>query len=667
MPKRVVTGVAYLPWLALLGWFSSVAWFLCDDAFISFRYASNLVEGNGLVFNPGEYVEGYTNFLWVLELAAIWAVFDAPPYQVAPWLSVGYTIATIAAMLWWIARLPSLGNRRLVGWMALGLVCSSATIAVWTSAGGLETRQFTFFIVAAVVLLTVHGKRSWALVLASLSLAGAELTRPEGLLLAVCCIGWYAVQRLVREGKISAALVREILLLAGPFAAVAAAHYLFRYAYYGEWLPNTYYAKHIQPWYESGFRYLWSAALETGLYLLVPLAYVALRVRWRLYGDISFALVLLLVAAHMAYLMPVGGDHFEYRPLDFYWPLLALPAATGIVHLGSRVAEAAGRLPQVPNGLNRVEVYAIVIFLPTLFYANSIQGVLLFKNAAIGEYIHKMHTELNEEDAAWLLAAPGMQALVAISNDLRSVSANDLVGLRFSEHREMAARAVRYWDPGGETESGTVPEGAVAASGGIRKLYFLPALEVDDNDGLGESEERKSEVYAARLGPDRWMPFTTDDPDVILEFLLQPAPASRLGWMFTQPHRKRTIDYDGGISLLDASFAAPQPLSVMLTWKAAPGLVADFSTSLRLYNLDGKEAWARDSDLLALFTGGMRHTRDWPPDAPIRTLSLFDIPPDIPSGQYELRLIVYHADTLKPTVVAGIWEPEIVLAHVQVQ
>ena len=47
--------------------------FLLDDAFISFRYAQNLVEGHGLVFNPGgpgEPVEGYTNFLWVLLMAA---------------------------------------------------------------------------------------------------------------------------------------------------------------------------------------------------------------------------------------------------------------------------------------------------------------------------------------------------------------------------------------------------------------------------------------------------------------------------------------------------------------------------------------------------------------------------------------------------------------------
>ena len=45
-----------MAWLALLGWLASVSWFLTDDAFISFRYVRNLLEGHGLVFNAGECV-----------------------------------------------------------------------------------------------------------------------------------------------------------------------------------------------------------------------------------------------------------------------------------------------------------------------------------------------------------------------------------------------------------------------------------------------------------------------------------------------------------------------------------------------------------------------------------------------------------------------------------
>ena len=195
-PGNITLGAAHLPWLILLAWLTSVSWFLTDDAFISFRYVRNLLNGHGLVFNVGERVEGYSNFLWVLELAAIWRVLDIRPEHAAPWLSVLFTAGTLALMLWWAARLPGLRMRRLVSWCALALVCSSATFAVWTSGGGLETRQFTFFVVAAVVCLSLYRNRRWGLLAASVSLALASLTRPEGPLIAACCFAWFGALQL---------------------------------------------------------------------------------------------------------------------------------------------------------------------------------------------------------------------------------------------------------------------------------------------------------------------------------------------------------------------------------------------------------------------------------------------------------------------------------------
>ena len=54
---------------------AQLAW-LADDSFISFRYAKNLVDGLGLVYNAGEYVEGYTNLLWTLMMAASMAAIS---------------------------------------------------------------------------------------------------------------------------------------------------------------------------------------------------------------------------------------------------------------------------------------------------------------------------------------------------------------------------------------------------------------------------------------------------------------------------------------------------------------------------------------------------------------------------------------------------------------
>ena len=497
-----------LPWLVLLGWLAAVAWFLCDDAFISFRYVRNLLEGHGLVFNPGEYVEGYTNLLWVLELAAIWRLSGIPPEQAATWLSVVCTAGTIAAMLWWVMRLPGVRHRSLVAWMALGLLCSSATFAVWTSGGGLETRQFTFFTVLTVVLLSLYRDRRRGLAVASLSLALAAYTRPEGLLIGALCIGWFAVQLMVAASRLRPDW-RRLAWLAAPFAALVAAHFLFRYGYYGEWLPNTYYAKYVRPWYESGFRYLWAAALETGLYLLLPLAAVAMRHHWRSRRDGAFALVLLLVGVHMIYVMRIGGDHFEYRPLDFYWPLLAVPAALGIVHLGSRLAAWRWRPPAL--GRMGARTLAVALFVPVLFYTSAIQGTLLFAGSGIREHISNLYIELDDDNAGWLLAAPAMPMLVAISNDLRRLAASQLVASPFAEHREFARDQLRNWKPYENMQRGVIPDDALMSDGslGIR-FYYLPDLKVIDRYGLTDATVARNPVTRSNrkrvIAHDRWPP-----------------------------------------------------------------------------------------------------------------------------------------------------------------
>ncbi len=548
-----------LPWLALLGWLAGVSWFLCDDAFISFRYVRNLLEGNGLVFNPGEYVEGYSNFLWILELAAIWGFFGVRPEHSAPYLSVAYTVGTIAVMLWWIARSPSRHDRGLIAWMSLGLLCSSATFAVWTSGGGLETRQFTFFVIVAVVCLAVHNNTRWGLIVASLSLAAASYTRPEGPLLAACCFGWFAVQRLVANRRLD---LRELAALVAPFALLVGAHFLFRYAYYGEWLPNTYYAKHVRPWYESGFRYLVAGTIETGLYLLVPLAYLALRVRWRIYRDSIYGLVLLCLGAHMAYILYIGGDLFEFRPFDFYWPLLAPPAAQGIALLSSKVSASLRRIRSLPWRFDP-QSFAIVIFVPVLFYSGAIQGILLFESAGMpGEPGVRLHIELNDENAGWLLSAPLMPVFVAISNDMRRQLGMQSVGVRFVEHREDARRRIPMWKPYEEMSRGVIPQNALMVTDGAGILpYYVPDLRIIDLYGLIDATVARTPVtrdnherqmahdrrpppgylqqrgvnfiiyppassdtvaldranYAARLGPELWMPFEATDSQWAIE------------------------------------------------------------------------------------------------------------------------------------------------------
>jgi arabinofuranosyltransferase len=278
-----------------------------------------------LVFNPGfERVEGYTNFLWVVILAGFNAVGLAPE-SVSHVLTLGATAALWGVVVWFVMRdRPAAGKGWLVLIAPLLLACTRS-VAVW-STSGLETRIFEAFMVGGVLRLIVEIEgilkndkkpRPWS----GLLFALGALTRPDMLLVSGIAMGT-AWLTLVRRKRLD---VRWAAVQAGVFGALVGGHYLFRYSYYGEWLPNTYYAKvGGRTWWDMGGIYLGLFLLEYAAYLWAPLligAALAHRRDDRLYVSGIYAAVIL---PHAVYVASVGGDHFEYRPLDLYFPFVFL-------------------------------------------------------------------------------------------------------------------------------------------------------------------------------------------------------------------------------------------------------------------------------------------------------------------------------------------------------
>jgi hypothetical protein len=112
-----------------------LAW-VCDDSFISLRYAENLVAGHGLVYNPGERVEGYTNLLWTLVLAALLRL-GVDPIRAAELPGIA-AYAGLAALLAWESWRRSRAPGRAFLPLAAGLVLVCDDFHVWAT-GGLET------------------------------------------------------------------------------------------------------------------------------------------------------------------------------------------------------------------------------------------------------------------------------------------------------------------------------------------------------------------------------------------------------------------------------------------------------------------------------------------------------------------------------------------------
>ncbi len=184
-----------------------------EDAYITFRFARNLLAGGGAVFNPGERVMGYTSPLWMVWSAAGIALLRDP----ATWsrltllLADGVTLLALAALLEWTAS-------RAAVW------CFAVMFGLWpffsaVSASGMESG-------AMLALLALGGwlvarRSSWA----GPALGALALIRPEGVL----CAGLLAVWANAR-----ARLIAGVLAAAG-FAAIA--------LYYGSPIPQSVLAK----------------------------------------------------------------------------------------------------------------------------------------------------------------------------------------------------------------------------------------------------------------------------------------------------------------------------------------------------------------------------------------------------------------------------------------
>ena len=121
---------------------------VCDDAFVSFRYADHLAHGQGLVWNIGERVEGFTNLLWTL-LLAVAAHFDGDLVLVSEFLGVA-SLVGLAGLMWRFTR--ETDESGTAPPLALLATVFLPDFLTWTT-GGLETMAFTALAVALAVLL----------------------------------------------------------------------------------------------------------------------------------------------------------------------------------------------------------------------------------------------------------------------------------------------------------------------------------------------------------------------------------------------------------------------------------------------------------------------------------------------------------------------------------
>ena len=325
--------------------------FYDDDAYITLRYARNFIDGLGIVWNPGERVQGYTNFLHLILVALLGRLgMDlVSASQLIGWAAYVGLVACVA----WFARGLENDERVPVWHVPVILVASSTPLLVWVL-GGLEGVLCAFLVTAGCLLVVVaagsaRSRRLYAL--GGLVLGLAYLTRQDAAIFSVAA-GAYLCWLIFRR---RAGLV-DLIVLAASSAAVILPYTFWQFSYYGDIVPITFYAKAgIPEWIKIRFGagYLLKYLLEPPfLALIMSFLLVAALLKRRWNAQLSFLSI--SVYAYLLYLLVgAGGDHMPALRLAL--PVIPLTCVV-LVLLLPRVFDLSN-----PKIVNYITFLALVL------------------------------------------------------------------------------------------------------------------------------------------------------------------------------------------------------------------------------------------------------------------------------------------------------------------
>lgn len=289
-------------------------WIL-DDAYVYFRYVDNLVIHNlGLVYNPGEYVEGFSSPLWTGILIILRSLH----------LNYWFIILLIGVMsyvlFWYLVKEINdhfSGNfTRRFNFPLLYLTCTYGVMSYFTS--GLET-PLVILESAGYVALILFPSNIWLQIFVGLS----PLVRPELALPYLVIFVWIVV----KHKRIPLPLLLTGLIAVGGYE-------LFRIWYYADFFPNTFYLKNIT-WITQGLAYLYDTILAYQTIPVIGILVIVYLVLRRKYGPALLLekeriIMLISVCLILFYVIKIGGDPRHFRLLAFPF-CLAIIASAGII------------------------------------------------------------------------------------------------------------------------------------------------------------------------------------------------------------------------------------------------------------------------------------------------------------------------------------------------
>lgn len=349
--------------------------FYHDDAFITLRYADNFLHGHGLVWNPGEWVEGYSNFgfLMLVVIAGRIGINLQSATRVINFAALFAMVVVLVRLA--LGRKNSSSAGKSVDLIPAIVILTSFPLIVW-SLGGLEGPIFSMWCLLGILYIT-RNQSSKNLALAGLFFALAVLTRMDGLL-------FVGVAFLYLIWASSESRLKSAGIFIGSFLVIYLPYFIWRMWYYGDLLPNTFYVKAGGlSWSQiaRGLAYVGHFAI-TPPYLLPAIIILTAYLLYRRSFNRRIGYLLVSIGAYIAYIIWVGGDHMH----AFRFLLPTIAASALLIHV------VIMQMKTRPNSVATGVIYVIVLAAVSLQFLNHEINPRKIDNAAavgkaVGEYI----------------------------------------------------------------------------------------------------------------------------------------------------------------------------------------------------------------------------------------------------------------------------------------
>jgi len=336
-PHILILIVGLISFALLLGYIWN---FTVDDAFISFRYALNLAEGHGIVWNIGESpTEGYSNFLWVLIMASI-IKFGFDPVIITKFLGLLSLIGII--YLYWLICKDILNQDLKIPAFIIGslfLLINPATAIHAIS--GLETMFYSLIMLCVIYFVykfvsTLEKQYLWIFSLFALI---SSLLRPESIMFSLALIFLIYILTIQKDKNLLKDRIKLLLPIFFVYILPLGIYILFRFLYFNDLLPLPFYIKTVTHGsLFDGLYYLSEAIKYLAPFLILILITITnkLEILWYAKEGNYFKLRRLLItffvviiSANLLYLFSSLYMNFAQR---FYYPSFVLIyILTGII------------------------------------------------------------------------------------------------------------------------------------------------------------------------------------------------------------------------------------------------------------------------------------------------------------------------------------------------